>query len=214
MIFSISSFRCSYGGDHRAYAAAMVADVFSQIYRIRHLGSKLRRVGLLMTLVAGLCYLSQGPTPVHPSLAPPAAFKEQVSSLQSEIGYLRQKLADCDPSSTSFSSLDSLTPIYIVTPTYARPQQKAELTRLKNAFLLVPSVHWIVVEDAPSKTPLVTRYNIARTCCCSQVTRLTVNNKCLARFLAHSGLASTHLAVETPPEVKLNSDDPHWSKPR
>ena len=114
----------------------------------------------------------------------------QVSSLQSELGYLRQKLADCDPSYTSFSSLDSLTPIYIVTPTYARPQQKAELTRLKNAFLLVPSVHWIVVEDAPSKTPLVTR------------------------FLAHSGLASTHLAVETPPEMKLNSDDPHWSKPR
>ena len=114
----------------------------------------------------------------------------QVSSLQSELGYLRQKLADCDPSSTSFSSLESFTPIYIVTPTYARPQQKAELTRLKNAFLLVPSVHWIVVEDAPSKTPLVTR------------------------FLAHSGLASTHLAVETPPEKKLNSDDPHWSKPR
>ena len=170
--------------------AAMVADVVSQFFRIRHRGSKLRRVGLLMTLVAGLCYLSQGPTPVHPSLVPPAAFKEQVSSLQSELGYLRQKLADCDPSSTSFSSLDSLTPIYIVTPTYARPQQKAELTRLKNAFLLVPSVHWIVVEDAPSKTPLVTR------------------------FLAHSGLASTHLAVETPPEVKLNLDDPHWSKPR
>ena len=138
----------------------------------------------------------------------------QVSSLQSELGYLRQKLADCDPSFTSFSSLDSLTPIYIVTPTYARPQQKAELTRLKNAFLLVPSVHWIVVEDAPSKTPLVTRYNIARTCCCSQATQLTVNNKCLARFLSHSGLASTHLAVETPPEVKLNLDDPHWSKPR
>ena len=58
--------------------AAMVADVVSQIYRIRHLGSKLRRVGLLMTLVAGLCYLSQGPTPVHPSLVPPAALKEQV----------------------------------------------------------------------------------------------------------------------------------------
>ena len=77
--------------------------------------------------------------------------------LQAELGYLRQKLAACDPSSTS-SNLATFTPIYIVTPTYARPQQKAELTRLKNAFLLVPYVHWIVIEDAPSKTSLVTRF--------------------------------------------------------
>ena len=82
---------------------------------------------------------------------------DQVLGLQAELGYLRQKLAACDPSSTS-SNLATFTPIYIVTPTYARPQQKAELTRLKNAFLLVPSVHWIIIEDAPSKTPLVTRF--------------------------------------------------------
>ena len=77
-------------------------------------------------------------------------------ALQAELGYLRQKLATCDPSFTS--NLDTFIPIYIVTPTYARPQQKAELTRLKNALLLVPSVHWIVVEDASSKTSLVTRF--------------------------------------------------------
>ena len=77
--------------------------------------------------------------------------------LQAELGYLRQKLAVCDPSSIS-TNLAAFTPIYIVTPTYARPQQKAELTRLKNALLLVPSVHWIVIEDAPSKTSLVTRF--------------------------------------------------------
>ena len=77
---------------------------------------------------------------------------------QAELGYLRQKPATCDPSSTFTSNLDTFTPIYIVTPTYARPQQKAELTRLKNVFLLVPSVHWIVIEDASAKTSLVTRF--------------------------------------------------------
>jgi len=144
-----------------------------------------------VALMAGLCYLNQGPTPVHPSIVPTVAFQEQVFALQAELGYLRQKLASCDPSSTfTSSSLDTFTPIYIVTPTYARPQQKAELTRLKNTFLLIPSVHWIVVEDAPAKTSLVTR------------------------FLAHSGLSTTHLNVETPPDMKLKSDDPHWSKPR
>ena len=43
-----------------------------------------------------------------------------------------------------------------VTPTYARPVQKAELTRLYQTFLHVPKFHWIVVEDSPSKTDLVT----------------------------------------------------------
>ena len=47
----------------------MVADI-SQLFRVRHLGSKLRRIGLLMALLAGLCYLSQGPTVVHPSVVP------------------------------------------------------------------------------------------------------------------------------------------------
>ena len=161
----------------------MVADVW-QIFRVRHVGSKLRRIGLLVALMAGLCYLNQGPTPVHPSIVPTVAFQEQVIltlensntfghiliflsftqndqvfALQAELGYLRQKLASCDPSSTfTLSSLDTFTPIYIVTPTYARPQQKAELTRLKNTFLLIPSVHWIVIEDAPAKTSLVTRF--------------------------------------------------------
>ena len=32
--------------------------------------------------------------------------------------------------------------IYTITPTYARPQQKAELTRLCNVFLLVPNLHF------------------------------------------------------------------------
>lgn len=142
-----------------------------------------------MALLAGLCYLSQGPTVVHPSVVPQVDVQGEVLALQAELGLLRQHLASCGALPSS-SSLDNITPIYIVTPTYARPQQKAELTRLKNAFLLVPSVHWIVVEDAPSKTALVTR------------------------FLSNSGIGTTHLAVETPPDMKLKSDDPHWSKPR
>jgi len=41
--------------------------------------------------------------------------------------------------------------IYIITPTYARPVQKAELTRLQNTLKHVSSLHWIVVEDADSR---------------------------------------------------------------
>lgn len=45
--------------------------------------------------------------------------------------------------------------IYAITPTYARPVQKAELTRLSHLFLLVPNLFWVIVEDAEMTTPLV-----------------------------------------------------------
>lgn len=85
---------------------------------------------------------------------------------------------------------DSRPVIYAITPTFARPVQKAELTRLAQTFLHVSNFHWIVVEDAPQKTALVTR------------------------FLETSGLIYTHLSVATPPNYKLGRTDPNWKKPR
>jgi len=54
----------------------------------------------------------------------------------------------------------------------------------------VPSLHWILVEDADEKSDLVTR------------------------FLQSSGISYTHLNADTPPNMRLKSEDPHWSKPR
>lgn len=87
-------------------------------------------------------------------------------------------------------SYDNRPVIYAITPTFARPVQKAELTRLAQTFLHVPNFHWILVEDAPQKTPLVTR------------------------FLETSGLIYTHLFATTPPNYKLGRNDPNWKKPR
>ncbi len=68
--------------------------------------------------------------------------------------------------------------------------QKAELTRLTHTFLHVPQLHWIVVEDAPQPTLMVTD------------------------FLAASGLTYTHLYKLTPRDRKLQEGDPSWLKPR
>ncbi|XP_077444252.1 galactosylgalactosylxylosylprotein 3-beta-glucuronosyltransferase 3 [Stigmatopora argus] len=84
----------------------------------------------------------------------------------------------------------SLPTVFVVTPTYARLVQKAELTRLSQTFLHVPELHWIVVEDSQTKTPLV------------------------ERLLVKSGLTYTHLHVATVKERKLQEGDPSWSKPR
>ncbi|KAE8591958.1 hypothetical protein XENTR_v10018613 [Xenopus tropicalis] len=72
--------------------------------------------------------------------------------------------------------------IHVITPTYSRPVQKAELTRLSNTLLHVPNLHWILVEDSQRRTPLVTR------------------------LLQDSGLNYTHLNVETPRNYKLRGD--------
>ncbi|KAM9726260.1 galactosylgalactosylxylosylprotein 3-beta-glucuronosyltransferase 2 [Menidia menidia] len=68
--------------------------------------------------------------------------------------------------------------VYAITPTYTRPVQKAELTRLAHAFRQVARFHWIVVEDSTARTELV------------------------ARFLARCGVQHTHLHVFTPRRFK------------
>ena len=74
---------------------------------------------------------------------------------------------------------DVLPTIHVITPTYSRPVQKAELTRLANTFLHVPNLHWILVEDSQRQTPLVNQ------------------------LLRETGLNYTHLNVETPRNYKL-----------
>ncbi|XP_066468527.1 galactosylgalactosylxylosylprotein 3-beta-glucuronosyltransferase 2 [Tiliqua scincoides] len=48
--------------------------------------------------------------------------------------------------------------IYAITPTYSRPVQKAELTRLANTLRQVARLHWILVEDSAVRTELVSRF--------------------------------------------------------
>ncbi|KAG7516509.1 hypothetical protein JOB18_033186 [Solea senegalensis] len=77
---------------------------------------------------------------------------------------------------------DSLPTIHVITPTYSRPVQKAELTRLANTLLHVPNLHWILVEDSHRRTPLV------------------------SHLLQETRLNYTHLNVETPRNYKVRGD--------
>ncbi|XP_068456770.1 galactosylgalactosylxylosylprotein 3-beta-glucuronosyltransferase 1-like isoform X2 [Clinocottus analis] len=77
---------------------------------------------------------------------------------------------------------DVLPTIHVITPTYSRPVQKAELTRLTNTLLHVPNLHWLLVEDSQRRTSLV------------------------GRLLQETGLNYTHLNVETPRNYKVRGD--------
>ncbi|XP_076634607.1 glucuronyltransferase P [Colletes latitarsis] len=54
-------------------------------------------------------------------------------------------------------SVETPKPLYIITPTYRRPEQIPELTRMSHTLMLVKNVHWLVIEDATVATKQVTR---------------------------------------------------------
>lgn len=49
----------------------------------------------------------------------------------------------------------NIQPIYLVTPTYRRPEQIPELTRMAQTLMHVRELTWLVVEDAAIPTPQV-----------------------------------------------------------
>ena len=84
-----------------------------------------------------------------------ARLKRNVTRLQHRLDSLARapQVANSDRSRTD--SHKDLTTIYMITPTYARWTQKADLTRLSQTLMHVPKLHWIVVEDSEEKTDLV-----------------------------------------------------------
>ncbi|XP_076353940.1 galactosylgalactosylxylosylprotein 3-beta-glucuronosyltransferase 2-like isoform X2 [Tachypleus tridentatus] len=106
------------------------------------------------------------------------------------LQYLKQE-KKCHISLEKFwESRHGLPTIFFITPTYSRPVQKAELTRISHTLRLVPNIHWILVEDSINKTKLV------------------------SKFLSHCQLPHTHLNIPTPPDYKTTERDPNWLKPR
>lgn len=90
---------------------------------------------------------------------------------------------------------EDLPMIYIITPTYSRHAQKAELIRLSHTLLLVPNIHWIIIEDSSWPTDIVSKF----------VRRLRNDLNFQAITLLHA---------PTPVEFKLKPGDPSWKYPK
>lgn len=99
------------------------------------------------------------------------------------------------PQCRTETDCENLPTIYVITPTYSRHVQKAELIRLSHTFLLVPKLHWLIVEDSRWPTDLVTQF----------VNRLRVSFKFET---------ITHLQAQTPRNFKIKSGEPTWKYPR
>lgn len=91
------------------------------------------------------------------------------------------------PSRPSPSTEESFEePLYIITPTYRRPEQIPELTRMAHTLMLVRNIHWLVIEDA------------------------TVATKQVTTLLERTGLKFDHLIAPMPEKYKLKKG----AKPR
>lgn len=76
------------------------------------------------------------------------------------------------------SNRDVITPVYVITPTYARASQRADVTSLVQTLAVVCHVIVIIVEDAPHPSPWI------------------------RDLLAANNVTHTHLACQTETENK------------
>ena len=82
--------------------------------------------------------------------------------------------------SCSLSERSGNTPLYLITPTYTRLTQKADLTRLSHTLMHLQNILWILVEDRSSKSELV------------------------SNLLSRSGIRHVHLNTDTPDVFRLH----------
>lgn len=117
------------------------------------------------------------------------ALKHEVKSAWKVLGHVNtvRSVKGMDnvpvPSSQRHDSTASLATIIMITPTYVRWTQKADLTRLCQTLMHVRNLIWIVVEDSVNKTKLVTNFLV----------------KCDVEYV--------HLNIRTPENLQLEVSD-------
>ena len=127
--------------------------------------------------------------------------KYQLIDVQLDLSWYIKRVEELEAQLSSLSKRGPLPftnnqPIlFLITPTYARWTQKADLTRLCQTLMHVPNLIWIVIEDSNTKTSLVTNL----------LSRCTVN--------------TTHLNIRTSPNMleepyNHTNKKPHVKKPR
>ncbi|CAB3363340.1 Hypothetical predicted protein [Cloeon dipterum] len=92
-----------------------------------------------------------------------ALSQEQLRKIVEEVSQqVVQTLPDCIPVEAAAARTVSgggdkaLPKLYIITPTYRRPEQQPEMTRLAQTLLHVKNIKWLVIEDADKPTPEIT----------------------------------------------------------
>lgn len=125
--------------------------------------------------------------------------------------YLIFRGKDCNSGLISRLQPEHPITIYAITPTYARPVQRAELTRLAQTLMLVPNVHWVIVEDADYNSPLV-KLVIARTNLTMRTT--LIHAKTPDKFKRKQNVSLINDLIKDKIILKKYLQEPNWKKAR
>jgi len=109
---------------------------------------------------------------------------------KSKLFSLKKKVDLIDRKSRTLSKDNTDVTLFLITPTYARYTQQADLVRLSYTLKHVDNLHWIVVEDSEVQTKLV------------------------RKVLKDSQITYTQLNVKTRKDLQLGENDPRWKKHR
>ena len=118
------------------------------------------------------------------------SYIDRLSQELHRVTTVQRKSSESKEQQDILSDEKKLPTVFVVTPTFKRYVQKAELTRISQAFKAAKKLHWIVIEDSVKKTDLV------------------------ANFLKGSGLKYTHLNVRTPFILRRQKKEFRRLKPR
>ncbi|CAG0900458.1 unnamed protein product [Cyprideis torosa] len=115
---------------------------------------------------------------IHGALIDSAQEDSQVD-LRKELIFLRKQgfFQSKDPGASNAQ----IPTVFLIMPTYKRPTQIPDLIRQCHTFLAVPSFVWILVEDAPERSDVV------------------------SNFLRRCGVPSIHLNAATPEKLKIKT---------
>lgn len=78
--------------------------------------------------------------------------KDLLTGITRQIARYVVYSAGCTAGGLSASSGGPPGTIYVITPTYRRPEQIADMTRMAQTLMLVRDIHWLVIEDTHVKS--------------------------------------------------------------
>ena len=104
-----------------------------------------------------------------------SGFDALLMSTKDKITKLKRRIKSIEEHNPNYSDSNNYKDVtlYIITPTYSRYTQQADLVRMSNTLKHVRNLHWIIVEDSDIKTKLV------------------------RKVLRESGISSTQLNIRT-----------------
>ncbi|RNA40968.1 Galactosylgalactosylxylosyl 3-beta-glucuronosyltransferase 3 [Brachionus plicatilis] len=106
-----------------------------------------------------------------------------------------QKIHSCKYFLRFVDIYDEMPTIYIITPTYLRETQMADLTRLRNTLLLVPKIVWIIVEDSLEKSDKISSFAMESNLNIVHLAEKTLKLEKPSKYSAHKGVEQRNRGI-------------------